>query len=76
MPKIIAIPASKLCKVFERAGFKCVRKEGDHFVYTKPGAPRPVVIPDWPEIPVFIIKNNMRTANMSREEYFELLKKV
>lgn len=36
---------------------------------------RPVVIPDWSEVPVFIIKNNMRTAGMSREIYFELLKK-
>lgn len=76
MPKIVSIPASKLRRVFEKAGFKCVRIEGDHFVYTKPGIIRPVVIPDWPAVPVFIIKNNLRTANMSREEYFELLKKV
>ncbi len=76
MPKIAAIPASRLRRVFEKAGFKCVRTEGDHYVYTKPGIPRPVVIPDWTEVPVFIIKNNMRTANISREEYFELLKKI
>ncbi len=76
MPKIAAIPASKLRRVFEKAGFKCLRIEGDHFVYTKPGMLRPVVIPDWPEVPVFIIKNNLRTANMSREEYFELLGRV
>ena len=76
MPKIAAIPSSKLRKVFEKAGFKCVRIEGDHFVYTKPGIIRPVVIPDWHEVSVFIIKNNLRTANISREEFFELLKEV
>lgn len=76
MPKIAAISTSRLRRVFEKAGFKCVRTEGDHFVYTKPGITRPVVIPDWPGVPVFIIKNNLRTANISREEYFELLKKV
>ncbi|MEW6213720.1 MAG: type II toxin-antitoxin system HicA family toxin [Nitrospirota bacterium] len=76
MPKIIPIPASKLRKVFEKAGFKCVRIEGDHFVYTKQGVIRPVVIPDWDEIPVFIIKNNLRTAGITREEYFSLLKEV
>jgi predicted RNA binding protein YcfA (HicA-like mRNA interferase family) len=75
MPKIVATPAGRLRKVFERAGFKCVRTEGDHHVYTKPGITRPVVIPDWQEVPVFIIKNNLRTANISREEYFELLEK-
>jgi len=37
---------------------------------------RPIVIPDWPAVPVFIIKNNMRTAGMSRERYFQLLEMV
>jgi len=63
-------------RVFERAGFSCVRIEGDHYVYTKDGVVRPVVIPDWREIPVFIIKNNLRSANISREEYFILLAEV
>ncbi|MBU4372812.1 type II toxin-antitoxin system HicA family toxin [Patescibacteria group bacterium] len=76
MPKISPIPAKKLMRVFERAGFSCVRIEGDHYVYTKDGVARPIVIPDWREIPVFIIKNNLRSANISREEYFTLLAKV
>ncbi|MBU4269170.1 MAG: type II toxin-antitoxin system HicA family toxin [Acidobacteria bacterium] len=76
MPKISPIPARKLMRVFERAGFSCVRIEGDHYVYTKDGVARPIVIPDWREIPVFIIKNNLRSANISREEYFSLLAEV
>jgi predicted RNA binding protein YcfA (HicA-like mRNA interferase family) len=70
MPKIIPTPPERLKKVFEKAGFKCVRREGDHFVYTKKGVPRPVVIPDWKEVPVFIIKNDLRTAGLTREKYF------
>ncbi len=76
MPKIVPISASKLRKIFEKAGFKCVRIEGDHYVYTKQGVMRPVVMPDWPEVPVFIIRNNIRTAGISRERYFQLLEKV
>ncbi|MBI3353368.1 MAG: type II toxin-antitoxin system HicA family toxin [Nitrospirae bacterium] len=76
MPRIIPLPASRLRKVFEKAGFKCVRIEGDHFVYVKPGILRPIVIPDWNEVPVFIIKNNLRTAGITREEYFALLNEV
>lgn len=76
MPKIAPIPAWKLLKLFEHAGFVCVRQEGDHLVLVKPGGIRPVVIPDWKEVPVFIIKNNLRTAGISREEYFELLASV
>lgn len=73
MSRITAIPAWKLRKVMEKAGFKCVRTEGDHFVYVKSGVARPVVIPDWDEVPVFIIKNNLRTAGISRDEYFSFL---
>ena len=76
MPKIKPISVKILRKVFEKAGFRCARKEGDHFVYTKKGAARPVVIPDWKEIPVFIIKNNLRTAGITREEYFSLLEEL
>lgn len=57
----------------EKAGFHCVRVEGDHSVYVKPGIARPVVIPDWDEVPVLIIRNNLRTAGLSREEYSVLL---
>ena len=43
-------------------------------VYTREGVLRPVVIPKYSSVPVFIIKNNLRTAGISRERYFELLK--
>ena len=33
------------------------------------------MIPEYDEVDVEIIKNNMRTVNMSREQYFELLNK-
>jgi len=76
MPKITPIPPERLKRVFEKAGFQCVRIEGDHFVYTKEGVPRPIVIPDWKEVPVFIIKNNIRTAGLTRDEYFGLLEEL
>jgi len=44
-------------------------------VFTKPGCIRPVVIPKYAAVPVFVIKNNLRTANMRRDRYFELLTK-
>jgi predicted RNA binding protein YcfA (HicA-like mRNA interferase family) len=76
MPRISPIPSRRLQRLFEKAGFKCVRTEGDHFVYTKKGVIRPIVIPDWPEVPVFIIKNNLPSAGISREDYFDLLEKT
>jgi len=64
---------STLVKVFERDGFLFDRQRGDHLIYTKPGVMRPLVIPAYHEVPVFVIKNLLRTAGMSRELYLELL---
>lgn len=43
---------------------------------TCPNAGRAVVIPEYDEIDADIIKNNMRTAGMSRDEYFRLLREI
>ncbi|HEY7334760.1 MAG TPA: type II toxin-antitoxin system HicA family toxin [Bryobacteraceae bacterium] len=73
MPSIRPVSCKRLVKVFEADGFICVRTEGDHMVFTKPGVLRPLVIPKYASVPVFIIKNNLRAAGISRERYFELL---
>ncbi|KKQ34959.1 MAG: hypothetical protein US50_C0030G0016 [Candidatus Nomurabacteria bacterium GW2011_GWB1_37_5] len=73
MPKISPVDYKKLAKIFEYCGFKLDRIEGDHLIYIKSGTKRPVVIPMYKNIPVFIIKNNIKTAGISREDYFEIL---
>lgn len=76
MPKIQPVSYKKLAKVFEKAGFEFIRQSGDHLIYSKEGVSRPVVIPMYEEVPVFIIRNNLRSAGMSREQYFKLLETV
>lgn len=60
-------------KIFEAAGCQYVRTRGDHLIYQYPGAIRPVVIPKYKEVPVFIIRNNMKVIGMTREQYLTLL---
>ena len=62
--------------VFLAAGFHFVRQQGSHRSYAKAGVIRPVVISAYKEVPIFIIRNNLKTAGLSRDEYFALLKKV
>ena len=76
MPKIHPISYKKLGKVFEAAGFKFVRQRGDHLVYVKSGVKRPVIIPMYDDVPVFIILNNLRSAGLTREDYFRLQEKI
>lgn len=76
MPRIVPVYWKTLLKVFELYGCVYKRKQGSHHILSFPGAKRAVVIPEYDEIDVEIIKNNMRTVNMSRERYFELLKEI
>jgi predicted RNA binding protein YcfA (HicA-like mRNA interferase family) len=76
MPAITPVSGRRLRRVFELAGFTCVRTEGDHFVLTKSGLSRPVAVPDYQAVPVFVIRNCLRTARLSREDYFRLLQEA
>jgi len=76
MPALRPAPYATLVRIFERDGFTFHRQRGDHLIYTKPGVKRPLVIPAYQEVPVFIIKNLLRTAGMSRERYLDLLGKT
>lgn len=73
MPKISTVHYRKLVRVFERKGFVFDRQEGDHLIYVRDNIKRPVVIPMYKPIPVFIILNNLKTAGISRQEYLSLL---
>ena len=73
MPAIQPVPSQTLVRIFEKDGFTFARQRGDHLIYTKPGIKRPLVIPTYRAVPVFVIRNLLRTSGMSRERYFELL---
>ena len=76
MPRIAPIHYRKLVRVLEREGFVLARESGDHMVSTKPGIERPAVVSRYNPLPVFIVKNVLRTARISRERYLELLEQA
>jgi predicted RNA binding protein YcfA (HicA-like mRNA interferase family) len=73
MPKFTPADWRTLECIFLKAGFRFARQEGSHRSYVKDGIARPVVIPTYREVPVFVIRNNLKTAGLSRNEYFRLL---
>ena len=73
MPRLAPIHWRRLEKVFLAAGFVFMRQEGSHRSYVKAGIARPVVIPTYDEVPVAVIKSNLKTANLNRDDYFQLL---
>lgn len=72
MPRLVPVRPSKLIKFFERHGWRqSKRGPGDHIALRKAGASRPIIIPDYNEIPKMIIKTCLNTAGLSLDQYFE-----
>jgi predicted RNA binding protein YcfA (HicA-like mRNA interferase family) len=69
MPRLTPVHWRRLEKVFLSVGFVFVRQQGSHRAYSRAGTARPIVIPAYDEVPVAVIKSNLKTAGLSREEY-------
>jgi predicted RNA binding protein YcfA (HicA-like mRNA interferase family) len=52
------------------------REKGDHRIYWRNDLRRPIVIPRDKELPIFIIRNNLRILGITPEEYLEILRRV
>lgn len=57
-------------------GCEFKREKGDHRVYWREGIRRPIIVPREKDLPIFIIRNNLRTLGIGREEYLEIMKKI
>jgi predicted RNA binding protein YcfA (HicA-like mRNA interferase family) len=73
MPRITPVHWKDREKVFLACGFRFARQEGSHRSYVKEGILRPIVIPAYADVPVSIIRSSLKTAGISREDYFRLL---
>jgi len=76
MARLAPIHWKRLEKVFLAVGFVFARQEGSHRSYSRVGTLRPIVIPTYDEVPVAVIKSNLKTADLSRGEYFRLLESI
>lgn len=76
MSKITAIHWKEFEKFLLFVGCVLERQKGDHRIYSREGLKRPVVIPKDKNLPVFVIRNNLKILNISHNEYLEILKKL
>ncbi|TSC71525.1 MAG: putative periplasmic or secreted lipoprotein [Parcubacteria group bacterium Gr01-1014_38] len=67
-------------KTFEKflfyVGCEFKRQKGDHRIYWSPGLKRPVVVPTDTQVPIFVIRSNLRTLGMSPQQYLEILERL
>ena len=75
MPRIQSIHWKEFEKFLIKIGCEFKREKGDHRVYWKVGIKRPIVIPRDTSLPAFIILNNLKVLDISREEYLKIINK-
>jgi len=76
MPQLTTVHWKEFEKFLFYVGCKFKRQKGDHRIYWRVGLNRPIVLPTYKNLPIFIIRNNLRTLNMTVEEYLEIIKKL
>lgn len=76
MPKITSISWKKFEKFLLFVGCVFKRQKGDHRVYWRAGLKRPVILPTYRKLPIFIIRNNLRTLGIDHNEYLKILKEI
>ncbi len=76
MPHIAPIHWKKFEKFLLFVGCSLKREKGNHKIYWRQALQRPIVIPRDTNLPIFIIRNNLRILNISPEEYSNILKRL
>jgi predicted RNA binding protein YcfA (HicA-like mRNA interferase family) len=76
MSGLVPIHWKKFEKFVLFIGCKFEREKGDHRIYSRNDLKRPVVFPRDRELPVFIIRNNLRILRIEPAEYLEILKQI
>lgn len=74
MDKVGKVSWRRFEKFLLAIGCEFKSQEGSHRKYKKPGLLRPIIIPCDDELPPFIISNNLRTLDLSKDQFTEAIK--
>ena len=76
MSRLTPISWKKFEKFLLYVGCIFKHQTGSHRIYTRPGIIRPLVVPVYGEVPLFVIRNNLRILKIEHKEYLNILKKI
>lgn len=76
MPRLTPLPWKRFEKFLLFVGCEFIREKGDHRIYSRPDLKRPLVVPRYSALPLFIIRNNLRILGIDPEEYLKNLEKL
>lgn len=74
MPKLANISGKEAVKAFLKFGYQYSHTSGDHAILQKPGGPT-LSIPLHKEVAPFLLKAQVKRANIPLEDFIRALKK-
>lgn len=74
MPKLTNISGREAVKAFLKFGYAHVHTSGDHAILQKPNSPS-LSIPLHKEVAPFLLKSQIKKANIPLDEFIKALKK-
>ncbi len=75
MPKLPSISAKKLMKILQNLGFELDHATGSHFIYFNSKTKKRAVVPyHTKDLPIGTVMSIIRSINLSRKEFEDLLK--
>ena len=73
MPKLPRVSSRECIRALEKAGFYFVRQKGSHIVMRRNTPFAQTVVPENTEIPVGTLRSILHDADLSVEEFIDLL---
>jgi len=73
MPALRPLHYQEIEKFLRAVGCHFVRQKGSHRVFWRADQIRPVILPVYKNVPVFIIRNILRQLKVSPDEFLSLL---
>ena len=73
MPKLPQVSGAQAVQAFEKSGWKVARQRGSHVVLVKPGQIYSLSIPMHEELGPGLLRDQIRKAGLTVDEFIELL---
>ncbi|MGH2575862.1 MAG: type II toxin-antitoxin system HicA family toxin [Ignavibacteria bacterium] len=73
MNKLSPIANQQWIKFIESVGCVYKRQKDNHLIYTRPDLKRPIVFRNTGDIPIFHIKNCLRTLNIKTSQFLKII---
>lgn len=75
MPPLPVVSGQKAVAAFERDGWQVIRRASSHIILIKPGSRVTLSIPDHKEVDRGLLRDQIRKAGLSVEDFTALLRK-